>query len=364
MQKSHYPYIHLFLHTAKIFNYGAQQMIEELPHAENHLFVYAWEESLPARRTEQTVLDNSIMKLDGLRKYLRMADYVVIHHLTYSYEELAAMTKEEARKIIWFVWGNDLYRMPPRQDWWYLLVRKVYRALKGKEKYKEKARRTVSGFHAINAGFVGDRDYVRQMFGDEVKLYSAPYPMGYFAEDLDRWVDTRPHREIGVLIGHCAAKYLKHKKYLKKLLPYKGKIHLYIPLSYGNEIYAMSIYELSSTLYGKENVTVPLTRMSPEEYVKMLSQVDVAIFDYKQQAGLGNLYLLMYMGKKIFLDPRGTLYKGFRKMGCEVYDVRQINQISLEKLACSASDTKNYEVARKMLERGELRRTWAQVFGE
>lgn len=364
MQKPHYSYIHLFLHPAKMFNQGAQQMVEELPHAQNHLFVYAWEESMPARRTEQTILDNSIMGLDGLRKYLGMADYVVVHHLTYSYEELAALTEEEAGKIIWFVWGNDLYRMPARQDRLYLLVRKVYRVLKGKEKYKEQARRTVSRFHAINAGFVGDRDYIRRMFGDQVQLYDASYPMGYFAEDLDRWADTTPHRELGVLIGHCAAKYLKHKKYLQKLLPYKGKIHLYVPLSYGGDAYAKKICGLPAALYGEENVTVPLTRMSPEEYVKMLSRVDVAIFDYKQQAGLGNLYLLMYLGKKIFLNPQGTLYKGFREIGCEVYDVRRMDQLSLEELACSAPSAKNREVARKVFDHNELRRTWAQVFGE
>ena len=309
MQKPHYSYIHLFLHTAKIFNHGAQHMVEELSHARNHLFVYAWEESLPVRRTEQTILDNSIMGLDGLRKYMEMADYVVVHHLTYSYEQLAALTEEEASKIIWFVWGNDLYRMPARQDRLYLLVRKMYRVLRGKEKYKEQARRTVSHFHAINAGFVGDRDYLRRTFGDKVRLYDASYPMGYFAEDLERWADTTPHQKLGVLIGHCAAKYIKHKKYLQKLLPYKGKIHLYVPLSYGVDAYSKKIRGLPAALYGEENVTVPLTRMSPEEYVKMLSRVDVAIFDYKQQAGLGNIYLLMYLGKKIFLNPQGTLYK-------------------------------------------------------
>ena len=51
-------------------------------------------------------------------------------------------------------------------------------------------------------------------------------------------------------------------------------------------------------------------------------------------------------------------------MGCEVYDVRQIDWLSLEELTCNTPSEKNREVARKVFDHNELLRTWARLFGE
>lgn len=39
--------------------------------------------------------------------------------------------------------------------------------------------------------------------------------------------------------------------------------------------------------------------LSPEEYAKILANVDVAIFAHRRQQALGNILALIYIGKKV-----------------------------------------------------------------
>ena len=48
--------------------------------------------------------------------------------------------------------------------------------------------------------------------------------------------------------------------------------------------------------------------MPLEKYIQFLWKMDIAIFDFKQQAALGNIMNLLYMGKKIFLPSDNIMY--------------------------------------------------------
>ena len=64
------------------------------------------------------------------------------------------------------------------------------------------------------------------------------------------------------------------------------------------------------------------------EYTKRLASVDIAIFNAARQNGLGNIYQLLYMGKKVYLNTKNSLYAFLRQKGFEVHDVQELKTVT------------------------------------
>jgi len=129
------------------------------------------------------------------------------------------------------------------------------------------------------------------------------------------------------MIGHSAYHFLNHKYLLEKLEKYKDEnILISIPLNYGDNAYAKQIEELAIKIYGYK-VEIIKNYMESDEYLKYLMTVDIAIFDYRHQAALANIYLLLYMEKKLFLNSRGIIYKGMTNEHVKVFQVEDIDKL-------------------------------------
>ena len=64
--------------------------------------------------------------------------------------------------------------------------------------------------------------------------------------------------------------------------------------------------------------------MKHQDYISLIKSVDLAIFDFKKQAAFGNIILLLYLGKKIYLNYNGIMYNGLTKDGLIVFDAKEI----------------------------------------
>jgi dTDP-N-acetylfucosamine:lipid II N-acetylfucosaminyltransferase len=129
---------------------------------------------------------------------------------------------------------------------------------------------------------------------------------------------------------------------------------IYVPLSYGSNEYASIIKEIGRKKFGS-NFTPLDTFMPLDEYNKLLQSCGVVIMNHHRQQAFGNIVASLWMGAKVFLDDRNTIYKYLKRIGVNVFSVQhELNQDQINN-ALSASDVnKNREILFKELNKQKL----------
>ena len=69
---------------------------------------------------------------------------------------------------------------------------------------------------------------------------------------------------------------------------------------------------------------VPLIHyMAFDEYQKILNTCSVAIFATERQQAVGNILIMIWLGKKVFLSDTSILYKYFIGIGLKVFSIQK-----------------------------------------
>lgn len=367
INKYQYDFIHVFMVNSKIFNLSTVQLIENMADNFRNLFVFRYEEEYSAATqiAKNVSFNKNIRDIEEIKALEKYGRYIVIHGLAYSCSDLIKISINQAKKIIWCVWGSDFYHVYKYDFMLYKLARKIYHTITGKTKDEKKAIKIIGSFAAICAGFEGDHLELRKRYGMDVPIYTALYPMGYYLKDLIKWKETpKQHDCVNILIGHSAYKFLHHKIFLRRLRRYGDKIKVYLPLAYGDKQYAAEVKALAKKLYNRNQLEIIEEMLSTEAYFKLLCQIDVAIFDFEHQAAYGNMLLLMYLNKKIYLPTSGVMYKGFRQMGLETADIREIGHVGLTKMKEPLVSQKNIAYATHRLDLANIENDWKKMLDE
>lgn len=360
-----YNFTHLFLNNSAGYNKETQLFIEKLRFKYKQLFVYRYLENAPKTNRNNVIVDKEICSINKVKEYLKISDFVFLHALNYSRKEILKLNDEECKKIIWCVWGHDLYEVDIHHNNLYLILRKIYRILKHREYEKKQVAAKISKFRAIVIGFEGDRYTIRNLYGNDVPIYKAGYPGGFYSEDLKRWCKLPvKHKKLRILLGHSAYHFLQHKYYLSKFVKYKENLEFYIPLSYGNKKYAEEVQQLAEKNYSKENLKIFKDILNFEDYFKMLCDIDIAIFDYKHQAAVGNIMLLLYLQKHVFLNPNGILYRGFKTAGIDVFSTLDLEKADFSKLTNSLIDEHNKQYVERAISYSSFVKNWSLLFND
>ncbi len=372
-----YDYIQIFLLNSSSYNARTQEMITQARVQGRHLFVYRYKENMERIKGEaekvetngetdyvyDSVYDPSAGEVEAIGRYLKKGRYVILHNLVYSDKEIAKIHTEWTGRILWFVWGGDLYRLPEIQNRCYMFVRSIYRLVRLRVYDRVMADKIIRKFFLINAVFPCDRAQIRRRFGKGPVVTGLSYSPGIFTEDFINWqMPYENHKKLHVMIGHSAYRFLKHKKYLKLFHKWKGKVRLFLPMNYGDMPYADQILAYAYRLYGNDDVVILRKSMTQKEYFQFLCGMDIAVFDYKQQSALANIGELMYLRKKIYLNAEGVLYKGYRQMGLEVSDVRELKTKTLAEIAKRGTYERNHVYAAKAFDREKLEQSYRNFF--
>lgn len=330
---------------------------------EDHLFiVFAATPSKDLGRYSNVIYKKKFdLKTSSSLAYL--SDWIFLYGLCYSAWELIRMRRNFAAKIIWCVWGNDLYRF----FWGDAIKESITIKNIGRWLYARLMRfiwifadMNVASFKAAIVSFESDHLELKKRF-KSMKIYNAAYVIGHFAEELDHLEKEGNKKRI--LLGHCAYPFLRHGKYLDCLRKYANEdFELVIPLSYGNVTYANSIENIARGIFG-DKVLILRDNKSWLEYAELINTIDVAIFDYEHQSALGNIFLLLYLRKKVYLSPSGVIYKGLKSKDVSVYDCHEIGNIPFDQFMDNRLDSENgVEYARRFFDKLKLVSMWRNVF--
>lgn len=174
-----------------------------------------------------------------------------------------------------------------------------------------------------------ENEKFEKIFGLKKKYFIAPMPA-----ELDRNATILKCRNsiqkkstVNILVGNSATESNQHKRIIDWMSLYKNEnIKIYVPLSYGDEKYRNIIFE-----YGKEKLGklfCPITKfMEKKQYIYFLNNIDIGIFNNERQQAMGNINILLALGKKIYLRTDTPMWDKFTSDGYNIFPIENINQI-------------------------------------
>lgn len=331
-------YLHIMIVNSAKHNGSVIRMInsrEDVFQKEDHVFIVTDKELYNELKNYDNVYyDNTIItQKKSLQEYAKASDYIFFHSLNIKYSMLFHMTKKVTSKVIWIVWGHDIYRKKattPKS----IVKEMIYQCTKGLiKKYK------VKQFSAIGVGFKYDIIEIRRKFGQKIRILPLLY--GY-EKDKKTYTDEIANEKLEnnnkdvckIMIGHCAYPFLNHIKIMNELKRFKDEnILITLVLSYGDMEYAKQVEEFAIREFGKDKVEIIKDMMTDQQYLRYLKTIDICILDYKHQAALGNLWRLLYLEKKVYLNKDGILKLASDFEGAETYTVDLLPKLDFKEFS-------------------------------
>lgn len=301
---------------------GYVAFVEDSPFEGEHKFIYTT--YLGGKKISHPKIQDLgfPFKLSSFFTYRRMlsaADKIIVHGLFDPYFVLFLFLHPSLlKKVSWIIWGADLYHFHMNSK-----LSKKYAAF-------EIIRRSVLKRVPYYVSYLEDDvEFSRRLYNKDAKYVEClMYPSNFFDEStalvnattniLDAEQST-----INILMGNSADPANNHEEMIK-MLAGVNNFFVYIPLSYGSESYCESVVKLCEH-YIPGRYKVLRDFMPFKDYEILLSKIDVAMFNFKYQQGMGNIIRLLGLGKTVFMRNTTSTWSLFESMQVEVFDIQNFD---------------------------------------
>lgn len=281
---------------------------------------------------------------------------IIVHSLfVHWFVVMLLLIPNTLRKTYWIVWGGDLYCYKNRKKKIKYILFEILRA------------HFIRNIRAICTLIEEDYYLARVWYNTKAKYIQARYVLKDIAyANLVSKYPVKACKYKQILVGNSATTENRHIEVFKLLEKYKNEeLQILCPLSYGDSEYRKKVIKEGSLIFG--NKFHPITTfMESKDYIKLLSTIDVAIFNNNRQQALGNLYLLMILKKKIYVDPLMPVWKNFTKNKINLYNINNIqklNYIDFLNADYEALDVNN-NIVLKMNSEKTLYNIWCTIFND
>lgn len=261
-----------------------------------------------------------------------------------------------SKPINWICWGGDFYNYIDI-EMYDTMTKEILKELgvdanKTINKnniqyiYRKRALRKISKILISNKE---DFDEIKNKFIINAKYttFTYPNPVDFISFNKnnvelikDKYRFKKKFKYL-ILLGNSANPSNNHVEILYELKKLNSKdFAVIVPLSYGGyDSYVNYVIKLGKKLLGKQ--FIPITEyIESEEYFEILKQVDVAIFNHNRQQARGNIRILLYLGKKVYIKNTITTFSYFKSIGLRLYDISEINKKKIDEIASVSYEDK------------------------
>ncbi|NQZ70911.1 MAG: TDP-N-acetylfucosamine:lipid II N-acetylfucosaminyltransferase [Lentisphaeria bacterium] len=232
------------------------------------------------------------------------AKHIILHGLFIErVNQLLCFMPHILKKCYWIMWGGEFY-FPDSHTF-----------------CRKKVIKQVAGLVTINPYEI---DLVREWYGATGKhISSFTYPSNLF---VDVEVSTAKFQKTKILIGNSATPTNRHLDIFNRIAHSNlANFELIVPLSYGDMEYAETIIKEGLKMFGEQ--FSPLREyLAYDDYVKLLSEIDIAVFDHNRQQGFGNIVKLVGLGKTVYTNSSSTPWRYLKDLGIEIFDVDEFSE--------------------------------------
>ena len=140
-------------------------------------------------------------------------------------------------------------------------------------------------------------------------------------------------------------------------------IRIICPLSYGDMNYAHKVEDRGKGYFGVKFKPI-YDYMSIDDYSRLLSSIDIAIYNNNRQQATGNIEILGYLGKKIFVRSDTTTWQHYvGRDNCVFYDTKCIDTMKFEEFILNNEEgvTVNMRYFEKIWDDTYIKEVWDRV---
>ena len=134
-------------------------------------------------------------------------------------------------------------------------------------------------------------------------------------------------------------------------------------LSYGKLEYKDEIIKKGNEIFGNKFKYLDKI-LTPQEYATYVSENNILILNQNRQQGLGNSFLALNFGQKLYIRSEVSTYEHLRSKGCNIFDTKQIFNMTFEEFISMNKDiqTQNIKNSLKFFKDDYLKKLWSNLF--
>lgn len=282
-------------------------------------------------------VDNFITEIKPL---IKGSSLIVFHGLETPQGLIANNIDKNGAKFLWNVFGHEVYNNYEivKNDYYgsktydkfifsYFRILRIiarpffYRLIKGTPQPNVIKRNSIKRMDYLGAPYEEELNKYKELkiVNDDIELVNFTYyPMNIVIEKKSGFV-----KSDNILLGNSASYTNNHLEAIEilKKLDYKNR-DIITPLSYGNHEYGSQLVEIGKQNLG-ENFK-PLIEFLPlSEYQKILQNCGIVIMNHYRQQAVGNVMNALYLGAKVYLSNRNTLYHYLKRIECHIYCIEE-----------------------------------------
>lgn len=306
--------------------------------------------------------DNQNIKLDD---WVLLADYIVLHSIHSEdinhLKKLIDYATKNSKKLIWLIWGHDLYD-----------AYKGARYLKGlrigyvrlfiesiiSEHYRKKL---IKNLYSIVAAKC-DLCMVQKWYKTSARMIDYDF-IGYGTKQPIESVVSENHVKR-IFVGNHLDPHCRYEDSFRRISKIDdGKLEVYcVARGYTEDNKkAKSTIEVGRKLFGNRlHLITEFTQYN--EYCQLLSQLDVAVLNIDRQMAQGTAFIFLYYGKKVFFSNENGLYDEFLNMGIKVYHLDEMTSEELNKTFSEQEKKQHKQLLIQRLSDERFAKFWKKVF--
>ncbi len=255
------------------------------------------------------ILSNHYDGILTMLKSLNKMDKVILHSLGGKKLLLALFFQPWIlKKCNWVIWGGDLYYYKYRQK---SLKSNVYEFMR---------KQVIKNLGGLITPIKGDYELARKWYGAKGDYYySFVYPSNLYKEY--NIPNTNQSNTKIIQIGNSATQTNNHLEVFEKLKLYKNEdIKIICPLSYGDSHIRNIVIKRGKEIFSDKFIPI-IDFMPYNEYLNLLSKVDIAIFNHDRQQAIGNMITLLGLGKKVYIRDDITTWDFCKEHNLKVFNI-------------------------------------------
>lgn len=282
---------------------------------------------------------NSIQYNEIIEKY-KFCSAIVFHNFINRYKWNLIKKLPPNTKKVWIAWGADLYGSAKFANSFYKpLTKKHTRRL-------QKETSTLKGPYKDMLFYLGSQiplvwrvklgisdnienyfkyiDYICPVIYEDYLLLKKHYPKTpfeflQFSYNVDDSLFSNINQPItsgkNIIVGNSASPVNNHLDVfeLLKTVKLRSDQKVIVPLSYGgDQLYIDAVLESGKKYF--KNQFMPIMDFLPQkDYQSILESVGFGFFNSLRQHAMGNIYTLLFMGAKIFIDEKNPSYNFLKR---------------------------------------------------
>lgn len=284
---------------------------------------------------------------------------VFVHFLSDIHLFPLFFTRKKIKKY-WIYWGADLYSFIDYQLYDIETLKVLGISTKKKKSIKDNV------FRFLRKKVIRKIDYIainESEYPILIKNFftkAVPINLPYSSEEkvFKEYSKKDENENLTILLGNSGDPTNNHIEVIYKLAKIKKDFKVLVPLSYGsNKKYIEQVVKIGNSMLGNKFVPL-LDFMTPDKYIELLSSVNVAILNHYRQQAIGNIRILINLGKIIYLRPENPLFPFYKKKGLFFKNIDEMNEEDLYEKIDGEKKSQNLKIIDELYSNKNVLENW------